>query len=262
MHIGIINYVGHVMRRFFIDQPVSVGATQYIEGSDSKHIRNVLRLKPGRNIELSDGKGSVYSAKIEELHPNKVKVAIQAKLPSVSESNIEISVAQALLKGKKMDTLARGLTELGVSAWLPFVADRSVPKVDSRNIEKRMARWEKIARESLKQCGRERIPEIGFAESFEDVINAGKNRDLKLAFWEGETKSMDHLADRHFNEKFDGIFVLFGPEGGFTAEEMELARNSGFVTASLGPRILRAETAVIAGCAILQYLFGDMKNMK
>ncbi len=250
------------MRRFLIKPPVSIGAMRYLDGSDARHIRNVLRLKSGCEVELSDGKGSVYIAKITDLSQNMVETQIVRELPPTSESNIEISVAQAFLKGKKMDKLIRRLTELGISAWIPFLAGRSIPKPDARNIQKRMVRWKKIARESLKQCGRERTPEIGFAESFEAAILSEKEYALKIAFWEGETDSLNRLIIQPPRKNIDKIFAVFGPEGGFTAREIEFARNSGFITASLGPRILRTETATVSGCAILQYLFGDMGNRK
>ena len=246
------------MHRFFIKQSELACPTSVITGSDARHIKNVLRLKSGDRIELFDGKGFEYKARILSLSPDGVEVSIICSFSSATESPVQIIVAQALLKSRKMDGLVRQLTELGITKWIPFIAKRSVPRPDKKQLSARTERWKKISKEALKQCKRSRIIEIGATASFEDVLNLGKGHDLKIVFWEGESKPVDSALllphDGHFNK----ILVMLGPEGGFTSEEIERARAGGFVTASLGPRILRAETATIAACTLLQYLFGDM----
>jgi 16S rRNA (uracil1498-N3)-methyltransferase len=246
------------MRRFFIEESKITGPIIAITGSDAAHIKKVLRMKPGDMIELFDGRGFEYEARIENLLAGSIEVSITKRFLSASESPVQIIVAQALLKDKKMDTLARQLTEIGVARLIPFTSIRSVPIPDQKKLSARRKRWEKIAIEALKQCRRGHVTEMGETITFNDVIKIDDGCDLKIVFWENESKpvsdAVQQLHDRHYRK----ILSVLGPEGGFSEKEIEDARAFGFVTASLGPRILRAETATIAACTILQYLFGDM----
>lgn len=246
------------MRYFFIEHAQSTGSTFVITGSDARHIKTVLRLKSGDKIGLFDGKGFEYEAKIVDLSTGRVKVSVIRRFPSTAESPVQITVAQGFLKEKKMDGLVRQLSELGIIKWNPFIAERSVPRPDKKQLSARTKRWEKISKEAIKQCKRGCIMEIGDTVSFEEILNLSQTADLKIAFWENELKPLNAelpRPDRNINK----IYALLGPEGGFTQQEIESARDRGFVTASLGPRILRAETATVAACVLLQHLFGDMR---
>jgi 16S rRNA (uracil1498-N3)-methyltransferase len=247
------------MRRFFIEQSEITGQMSSITGSDARHIKNVLRLKPGDKIKVFDGAGCEYESKIESYVQNKVTISILKKAPSRAEPPVKIIVAQAFLKDKKMDTIVRQLTELGVSKWIPFMAERSIPKPDKKRLSARGNRWKKIAKEALKQCERGCLPEICSVVSFEDLLCFEKDCDIKIIFYENETKAItpDILSPVTTSKK---ILVVFGPEGGFTKDEIEKAKACGFVSASLGPRILKADTASVAACTLIQYLFGDMGN--
>lgn len=246
------------MRRFFIEQTKITSTKIFITGSDAAHIKKVLRMKSGDRIGLFDGRGFEYEARIENLLAESVEVSITKRFLSASESPVQIIVAQALLKDKKMDILARQLTEIGITKLIPFTSIRSVPRPDKKRLSERRKRWEKIAIEALKQCRRGHVTEIGETITFNDVIKIDDECDLKIVFWENESKpisdAVQQVHDRHYRK----ILAVLGPEGGFTEKEIEDARACGFVTASLGPRILRAETAAVAACTILQYLFGDM----
>lgn len=245
------------MRYFFIEQPATDGATALISGPDARHITTVLRLKPGDKIGLFDGKGLEYQARIEAVSSRSVKVTILNSSPSTAESPVEIIVAQAFLKERKMDGLVRQLTELGVTQWIPFFAQRSVPRLDQKNLSARSERWKKIAKEALKQCKRGRVPKIGEPASFESTLAQSRTCDLKIAFWEDESTPLTALLPQS-KQKIKTIFAILGPEGGFTVREIETAKEKGFITAALGPRILKAETATVAACVLLQYLYGDM----
>lgn len=246
------------MRRFFIEESKITGPIISITGSDAAHIKKVLRMEPGDRIGLFDGRGFEYEARIENLFSGSVEVSITKRFLSASESPVQITVAQALLKDKKMDILARQLTEIGITKLIPFTAVRSVPRPDKKKLSARRKRWEKIAIEALKQCGRGHVTEIGKTVTFNDVIKLDDECDLKIVFWENESKPVSDVVQQVNDGKCKKILSVLGPEGGFTEREIEDARACGFVTASLGPRILRAETAAIAACTILQYLFGDM----
>ena len=246
------------MRRFFIEQTKITSTKIFITGSDAAHIKKVLRMKSGDRIGLFDGRGFEYEARIENLLAGSVEVSITKRFLSASESPVQIIVAQALLKDKKMDILARQLTEIGITKLIPFTSIRSVPRPDKKRLSERRKRWEKIAIEALKQCRRGHVTEIGETITFNDVIKIDDECDLKIVFWENESKPISNAVQQVHDRHYRKILAVLGPEGGFTEKEIEDARACGFVTASLGPRILRAETAAVAACTILQYLFGDM----
>lgn len=250
------------MRRFFIEEGACrrhAPATCSISGSEANHIKNVLRLKPGDKVVLFDGSGNEYEAEILCLKSDSVELSVIRSLTSRSESPLRITAAQGFLKDKKMDDLIRHLTELGISGWLPVIAGRSVSHPDSKSLDVRVERWKKIATEALKQCRRSRIPDIYPAVSFKEAVDIGKAYDSKIIFWENEISPLEPSLGDHTSERpCETIFILLGPEGGFTPDEVRSALESGFIAASLGPRILRSETAAIAACTLLQYFFGDM----
>ena len=251
------------MRYFFIEKSEAGRSTPKITGSDAKHIKNVLRLKPGDTIGLFDGEGVDYEARIVSVFSGRVEVSVTRSYPSTAESPVHLTVAQAYLKDRKMDDLIRQVTELGANQWIPFFAERSVPRPDEKRLSARMKRWKKIAQEALKQCKRGRIMDICEPVSFEGALHLGQSCGLKIAFWERESRPINSVLSHDSGSHFGEIFVLLGPEGGFTQREIEKARTAGFVTAALGPRILRAGTATLAACILVQYLFGDMgqKNL-
>lgn len=250
------------MRYFFIQPSKISGSTSIITGSDARHIKTVLRLKPGDKIGLYDGTGVEYLAEIISFSKESITVSITDSFPSTAESPVQIAIAQAFLKEKKMDGLVRQLTELGITTWIPFFAERSVSRPDKKQILTRTQRWKKIAKEALKQCKRARMIEIVEPVSFEEMLSIGECFDLKIAFWENECKSVNAKLPKP-DRQIKTIFAVLGPEGGLTSREIERARNRGFITAALGPRILRAQTATLAASVLLQYLFGDMgqKNL-
>jgi len=247
------------MRRFFVETTELTGSTAVISGSDARHIKTVLRLKPGDEIELFDGTGVVCSARIQSFLPKRVKVELVGKSFLTTESPVHITVAQAYLKDNKMDILVRQLTEMGTSAWIPFVSERSVPRLDDKRLEGRRQRWQKIARESLKQCRRGRGLQIGPLQTFRAVLETAQTSDLKIIFWESENRPLRSLVDPPQPDRVvRSVFLILGPEGGFAIPEVRQAMACGFQSISLGPRILKAETATVAACALIQYIFGDL----
>jgi len=245
------------VRYFFIDRPAVPGESVLIQGADARHIRTVLRHKPGDRIGLFDGSGIEYEARVDRLSPRGVDPTIIKTFSSETESLVQISVAQALLKEKKMDGIVRHLTELGITRWIPFLATRSIPRPNPKNMTARIRRWETISKEAAKQCRRSRMMQIDTLKTFGDVLEAGNVSDLKILFWEAETgRRTSQLPPSTPETKH--IFLILGPEGGFTEEEIKQARGAGFVTTALGPRILRSETATIAACTLIQYRYGDI----
>jgi len=245
------------MRRFFVHPEALNQKAGLISGSDAKHIIKVLRLKESDRLFLFDGRGYDYEAEIVRVSPEKVEVNVLKKFPSKSEPVVHITVAQALLKDRKMDDIIRQVTELGILRWIPFPAHRSVSRLDRRRLSSRMERWERIAKESLKQCGRNKTPAIISAHSFEAMLSLSENSDMKIVFWENATAALTDFKCLH-EKPVQHIFMGIGPEGGFTEEEIEKATVCGFRTLSLGPRILKSDTATVSACTLMQYLYGDL----
>ena len=245
------------MRYFFIDPSLVIGPEVSITGSEVHHIKNVLRLKPGDGLKLFDGTGFEYEAVIVRVSAKKVTVEIQHKARAAAPSGVQIIVAQAFLKEKKMDDLVRKLCELGMTRWVPFFSKRSIARPDAKRLEARSQRWQRIATEAVKQCRRIDTPQIADALSFEAMLDFSQNCDVRIVFWENESSPLTGgLASEDSPPK--KILLMLGPEGGFTDQEIEQLQNRGFVPAGLGPRILRAETATIAAVTLVQYLYGDM----
>ena len=251
--------MGHnMMRHFYIDPSTAAKPMATIEGAEAHHIKNVLRLLPGDRLKLFDGTNYEYEAVISSLYDDKVEVEIQRKFQINLSPGARIVVAQAFLKEKKMDDLVRKLSELGITGWVPFFSQRSIARPDKNRLTGRVQRWKRIATEARKQCRRNTLLDISDALSFEDLLELSKPYDLKIVCWENETSPLNRDIGVQKGTPLKSIMVLLGPEGGFTDQEIETARQNGFVTVGLGPRILRAETATLAVSALIQYLFGDM----
>ncbi|MBW1697858.1 MAG: 16S rRNA (uracil(1498)-N(3))-methyltransferase [Deltaproteobacteria bacterium] len=246
------------MPRFFIKKKNMAGSLARITNSDAKHIRDVLRLKPGDRLVLFDETGFSYEATILSLSSKAVEASIDRIFTSNVESPLRLTVAQAYLKNGKMDMLIRQVTELGAAEWIPFMSSRSVPRPDHKRLNSRIKRWEKIAKESLKQCGRSRTPKITVRSKLKDVLELATTHDVKIIFSENESQPLCPEYIKGDKGSVGSALILLGPEGGFTEEEITQAEKHGFIATGMGPRILRADTATVAACALVQFLFGDM----
>ena len=244
------------LRRFYVPPEMVKHPQPEISGSDAVHICRVLRLSAGDAVELFDGIGNGYRARIVSASPKRVLFHIQETFPIRSESSVHITLAQGILKDRKMDDLIRQLTELGIDCWVPFYAARSVPVPSKKGMGTRLDRWEKIAIEAVKQCRRGRVPCISPADDFDAMLATSAESDLKIIFWEGAPQAFDIYQTA--SPKPKSITVAVGPEGGFDPGEVQRALEHGFLTTGLGPRILRAQTAALAACTLVQYRFGDM----
>jgi 16S rRNA (uracil1498-N3)-methyltransferase len=141
---------------------------------------------------------------------------------------------------------------------MPFFSERSVPRPDNKRLADRTERWQKIARESFKQCHRSVLPQIDAPVSFDEMLAQGQFCDVNIIFWEDETRSLKRTLAADRTKSVNRILVVLGPEGGFTSREIDRTKDAGFTVAGLGPRILRAETASLAACTLMQYIFGDL----
>lgn len=245
------------MPKFLIDTPS--GPEIRITDQDAKHIAKVLRLIPGDEILLTDGNGRDYQANIETVSPSMVSCRITRECETLSESPLRITLCQGMLKDKKMDSLLRHVTELGIYEWQPFFCERSIPVPDKKRIVSRVQRWESIARESLKQCGRSRMPIINPPREFKDIMDQSSAFDLNIIFWEDlKSAATSFNCSRGGQSSISTVLILVGPEGGFSSREIIQAQDKNFTVCGMGPRILRAQTASIAACTLIQNMYGDM----
>lgn len=245
------------MRYFFIEPEELQQPLVTIGGKEARHMGKVLRLKPGMVVGLSDGCGIQGEARIQSLTRDQVVLEVLRRFPSRREPAGELVVAQALLKDQKMDLLLRQLTELGMTRWLPFISERSVPQPNERRQASRAARWARIAREAVKQCRRGRIPALSPVGRLDDVLREGLRFDTRIMFWEGARQALPMMGDSD-SATSRRVLMVVGPEGGFADHEAAAAEQAGFRLATLGPRILRAETATIAAGTLVQHLYGDL----
>ncbi len=246
------------MRHFYVDPAAVTKPLVILKGSEAHHIKNVLRLKREDPIKLIDGTGNEYEAVIKVLDTEKVELEIRHEFHPSATAGARILVAQAFLKEKKMDDLVRKLSELGMAGWVPFFSQRSIARPAKDRLVGRTNRWKRIAAEAVKQCRRSDLLQIYEALSFKEVLQFSQTCDLKIVFWENETVPLNRDPGSKGQVPLKKIMLMLGPEGGFTEQEIELARQGGFAVAALGPRILRAETATLAASTLIQYLYGDM----
>lgn len=233
-----------------------VGANGEISREEAKHACRVLRLRAGEKIEALDGKGGRFLAQIAQLNDAGGMVEILEKLPS-NESRLHLTVYQGIPKADKLELLAQKLTELGVARLVPVRMERSVVKVEAREAEKRTQRLERIAQEAVKQCGRALPMEICNAMDFSQALKDLQSCECAMVPWEeaSGTRIRDVFAARPGALR---LGIVIGPEGGISQNEMERMQQTGALPVTLGPRILRTETAAIAASALCMAMWGDM----
>ena len=251
----------HSRPRFFITGKIlDVGEKYPLSADDSNHVASVLRLGKGSAVEISDGAGRCFTAEITRMTKKAVEVLIKKPCTKGSEPPLAITLAQGLLKGRKMDLVIRQAVELGVARVVPLITARSVPALEGQRANTRTERWQKIARSAAQQSRREIIPRVEAPMRLADFCaDHGSEGEIVLVFWEGK-KGKGLLFEREGNSSrgVSGMTVVVGPEGGFPAEEIESLRRCHAIIAGLGPRVLRAETAAVVGLALVQALLGDL----
>lgn len=241
------------MRRFYASVENFDEKVILLDPEQSRHLRNVLRLSEGENVRVFDGTGREFLCAVEGVEKHRTILQIIEKvLPASPESDLELVLAVALLKGEKFDLVISKAVELGVTGLLPIMTKRCDVKM--KESAKKLARWEKIIIESSKQTGRARLMEIaepcGFESFLENYLSGHSGGKLLFAEKGGENFAQIKPAKK--------ITAVIGPEGGWELSEIESAAENGFQIITLTGRILRAETAAITVAALLQHNFGDL----
>ena len=235
------------MPRLFLPGTTTKGETVNITGDEARYLINVLRMGPGDELELLSPGGNRGMARIEAVTKAGVRAIITDVLPALPEPAHQVVLMAGLIKAR-MDFVVQKATELGVSDVVPVITQRA-----QLRYSRKVTRWQKIAREAARQSGRPSPPNVHEPVALKDALTGGPHEGI--IFYESAGKS--GLTVRPVKDQ--GRFVvLVGPEGGFTPEEVTFAQDKGLKVASLGPRILRAETAVIAALTLVQYHLGQM----
>ncbi|HHV60015.1 MAG TPA: 16S rRNA (uracil(1498)-N(3))-methyltransferase [Clostridiaceae bacterium] len=243
------------MPRFFVSPENINGNTVTIKGEDVIHIKRVLRLSIDDRITVCDGNEQDYFVSITGIENDAVTGKILDISKNSNEPPVKITLYQGLPKADKFEYIVQKCIELGVDEVVPTITERTVVRLDSnKDIEKKLTRWRKIALEAAKQCNRGKIPNISEPVYLNDaIIESVKRNSGVIAYENAENRpqSVENISN--------AVSVFIGPEGGFTPEEVSLAQSSGIKPVSLGPRILRTETAGVVLVTIIMNKFGDIR---
>lgn len=245
-----------LMHRFFADPEKSTAETAILTPEDARHASTVLRLNPGSRIEIILS-GRRWEAEIDSSLSHHVSARILAPLPS-TEPSLSVTLFQGLPKADKMDLIVQKATELGVFRIVPVFMQRCVARPDPKDMSRKLERWRKIAREAGKQCGRCIIPEITDPVSLNRLADSSPLPDRNIVPWE-ESSGFGPLAFRNSCPELSSLGILIGPEGGIEKTEIDTLRSSGFISITLGKRILRTETAGLAAISSFMSLYGEME---
>lgn len=247
------------MRRIFIKALLQEELV--ITGGDAHHLGRVMRAKAGDRILVADDEGKVGEYELTGFTESSVSMKLVQQVEERTESPVEIVLAQCLPKGDKLDLIVQKATELGVNVIVPLTSDNCVVRYDGKKAKAKQEKWQKIADEAGKQCGRSRLPEVQQVQPFRQWLREaadGKRDDTAVCMcYENELQQgmKAFLQGQRAAKRF---VAIIGPEGGFSLAEAALAKELGIASVSLGTRILRAETAAISAAAVIQYENGDL----
>lgn len=241
------------MPRFFVED-IS-GDEIVLTGEEARHVSSSLRMGPGEKLVVCDGKGTDCLCVIESAFRDEVRLSVCSREPSLGEPGVKITVYQGLPKGDKMDWIVQKCVELGACRIVPVLTGRSVSQPDRKSAEKKVLRWRKIAAEAAKQSQRGVVPEVSGLISLREAAEECRAGELSLLFYEGGGERISALLPDSPPER---IRIFIGPEGGFQREEVGMLTENGARAATLGPRILRTETAPIAALSVLMFALGEI----
>lgn len=249
------------MHRFFVNKKNILENQEKIiidDLEDIKHIYRVLRLGQGENLEVCDGENHDFIGEILSIEKSKITLNIIEKRMGNRESNVEITLFQGIPKSTKMETVIQKCTELGIFKIVPMITERTVVQLKDKKAEdKKIERWQKIADSAAKQSKRGIIPKIDEPITFQEMLKILSQYDLSIIPYEKEDSlgMKGLLKDSH---NFKKVAIMIGPEGGFEEGEILKAKDYGAISVTLGPRILRTETAGFVALSILMYEIGDL----
>lgn len=241
--------------RLHISESVDLNATVELDADKARYLSRVLRLRVGDVVAVFDGLGSEFSATITAIGKSSCTLRVNAKTESTAESSLRVHLVQGISRGERMDFVVQKATELGVKRISPVLTEFGVVKLDAARAEKRRDHWQKVAASACEQSGRVRLPLIDTPVPLKHWFgNKPAQVDTEIILKPGAPTPLVRIDGPETK-----VCVLVGPEGGFSDIEFEDAEIAGFRPVSLGPRVLRTETAAVAALAVLQALWGDLR---
>jgi 16S rRNA (uracil1498-N3)-methyltransferase len=228
----------------------------FIHGQDAHHISRVLRLQVGDTIVVVAPDGQAATAQIKDLAIDQVTLFLQEAIIEQKEAPVNVYLAQGLPKNDKMDYIVQKAVELGVKAVYPIQMEHSVVQYDSTKKNARRERWQKLSVEAAKQCGRALVPTVEPIQSLAELLAGLPEQVVLIMLYEGQ--ATQGLKQVLAEKPAASYLLLVGPEGGFSAKEVALCQEQGACIVTIGPRILRTETASLAGVAMIMYEYGDL----
>ncbi|MGR5294080.1 16S rRNA (uracil(1498)-N(3))-methyltransferase [Vibrio mediterranei] len=238
--------------RIYHPEPIHALGALALSEDAAGHVGRVLRMKEGQEVLLFDGTGHEFPATITQIGKKNVDVDILEKVSASIESPLGLHLGQVISRGDKMEFTIQKSVELGVNTITPLISERCGVKLDAKRFEKKLQQWQKIAISACEQCGRNTIPEIRPIMSLEQWC-AEPSEALKLNLHPRAKYSVNTLP-----EPVTKVRLLIGPEGGLSAQEIEMTEQYQFEETLLGPRVLRTETAALTAITALQVRFGDL----
>jgi 16S rRNA (uracil1498-N3)-methyltransferase len=240
--------------RIHVDAALVPGGEIRLGEQAARHVSRVLRLRQGDGISVFDGRGNEHDGAIASVRGADVRISVGRAVDTCPESPVAILLLQGISRGERMDLVVQKTTELGVTGIQPVFTRRSVVRLEGERARRRAEHWRGVAIAACEQCGRASLPDVRPPRTLEDALDAcGPAIDRLLLDARAETAlTAARVAG-------DEIALLTGPEGGLTAAERQAAMESGFTPVSLGPRIMRTETAAVVAVALIQSRWGDLR---
>ena len=243
------------MSRFFLPRHSLQGSFVVLTGENAAHAR-VLRLKAGDEAVVCDGEGNDFHCVVSDVSPGQVSLVVRSSCPAAAEPKLQASVLMAFAKADKLEHVVQKATELGACEIVAFPSARCVSRPDAQGLKRKLERWQKIAAAAAEQSGRGRIPHVRAAESFGQALQWAAEKEFAALLYENEQKTT--FRSQIERAGFSSAAVMTGPEGGFDAAEVCAAQEAGLSICTLGPRILRCETAPLCALTALMYAHGEL----
>jgi len=235
----------------YLTQDLALDLVVQLEDSAAQHVGKALRMKAGAQLVLFNGDGFFYPSTIVEVTKKSVTVAINGQTPANPESPLHTHIGQTISRVDRMDYAIQKATELGANAITPLFSERCEVKLTGERQQKRQSHWQQVAISAAEQCGRACVPVIHAPTDIDTWTNDLDKDTTKLVLHHRDTQNLRTL------DKPNAVALLIGPEGGLTEQEIQSAQRQGFIACTLGPRVLRTETAPVTSLSILQWLWGD-----
>ncbi len=242
------------LTRLFISQRLGTGATLRLDGDRARYVGRVLRLRPGDRLRVFNGDDGEYDAHLQKVTKSSAELLVEEPVDSGTESALKLQLVQGISRGERMDFVIQKATELGVKRITPVFTEYGVVKLDEKRAAKRREHWQGVAESACEQSGRIRPPLIDAPVALNTWFGmSARETDTDLILRPGAPTALTSV-----DAPSTKVCLLIGPEGGFSDQEYADARLAGFAAVSLGPRVLRTETAALATVAVAQSLWGDL----